>query len=67
MNEQQIILKNKDNKLKKIYSKVLITTFKGKNNSSSILLNNIRANLTDKLELTNSYITSEKENDVFYR
>lgn len=61
MNEQQIILKNKDNKLKRIYSKVLITSFKGKNNSSSILLNNIRANLTDKLELTNSFITSEKE------
>lgn len=61
MNEQQIILKNKENKLRKIYSKVLITSFKGKNNSSSILLNNIRANLTDKLELTNSFITSEKE------
>lgn len=51
----------KENKLRKIYSKVLITSFKGKNNSSSILLNNIRANLTDKLELTNSFITSEKE------
>ena len=61
MNEQQIILKNKDNKLKKTYSEVLITSFKGKNNSSSILLNNICANLTDKLELTNSFITSEKE------
>ena len=61
MNEQQIILKNKDNELKKTYSEVLITSFKGKNNSSSILLNNIRANLTDKLELTNSFITSEKE------
>ena len=39
----------------------MITSFKVKNNLSSILLHNIRANLTDKLELTNSFITSEKE------
>ena len=39
----------------------MITSFKVKNNLSSILLHNIRANLTDKLELTNSFITNEKE------
>ena len=60
-NKVQVKIEQKENKLRKIYSKVLITSFKGKNNSSSILLNNIRANLTDKLELTNSFITSEKE------
>lgn len=53
-NKVQVKIEQKENKLRKIYSKVLITSFKGKNNSSSILLNNIRANLTDKLELTNS-------------
>lgn len=60
-NKVQVKIEQKENKLRKIYSKVLITSFKGKNNSSSILLNNIRANLTDKLKLTNSFITSEKE------
>ena len=60
-NKVQVKIEQKENKLRKIYSKVLITSFKGKNNSSSILLNNIRANLTDKLELTNSFKTSEKE------
>lgn len=44
-----------------LYPKVLITSFKGKNNSSSLLLNRIHANRTDKLELTNSFITSENE------
>lgn len=29
--------------------------------TSTIILNNICANFTDKLELTNSFITSEKE------
>lgn len=60
-NKVQVKIEQNENKLRKIYSKVLVTSFKGKNNSSSILLNNIRANLTDKLELTNSFITSEKE------
>lgn len=60
-NKVQVKIEQKENKLRKIYSKVLITSFKGKNNSSSIILNNIRANLTDKLELTNSFITSERE------
>lgn len=60
-NKVQVKIEQSENKLRKIYSKVLVTSFKGKNNSSSILLNNIRANLTDKLELTNSFITSEKE------
>lgn len=60
-NKVQVKIEQKENKLRKIYSKVLITSFKGKNNSSSILLNNIRVNLTDKLELTNSFITSEQE------
>lgn len=67
----QIIINNKDkvekkiegkeNKIRRIYPNVLITSFKGKNNLSSILLHNIQVNLTDKLELTNSFITSEKE------
>lgn len=67
----QIIINNKDkvekkiegkeNKIRRIYSNVLITSFKEKNNLSSILLHNIQVNITDKLELTNSFITSEKE------
>ena len=44
-----------------LYPKVLITSFKGKNNSSSLLLNIIKTNGIDKLELTNSFITSENE------
>lgn len=44
-----------------IFSKVLITSFKGKNNTSSILLKQINCNNIDKLELTNSFITSENE------
>ena len=60
-NNVQVKIENKENKLRGIYPKVLITAFKGKNNSSSLLLNKIRANETDKLELTNSFVTSEKE------
>lgn len=60
-NKVQVKIENKENKLRGIYSKVLLTGFKGKNNSSSLLLNKIRANETDKLELTNSFVTSEKE------
>ncbi len=43
------------------YPNVLVTAFKGKTNSSSLLLHKIRAKNTDFLELTNSFITSEKE------
>jgi len=40
----------------------VLTSFKGKNNSSSILLKEIRTyKCIDKMELTNSFITSEKE------
>lgn len=60
-NKVQIKIEDKENKIRGIYPNVLITSFKGKNNSSSILLHSIRANLTDKLELTNSFSTSEKE------
>lgn len=60
-NKVQVKIEDKENKLRGLYPKVLITSFKGKNNSSSLLLNRIRANRTDKLELTNSFITSENE------
>lgn len=60
-NKVQIKIENKENKIRGIYPKVLLTSFKGKSNSSSILLNKIRANNIVKLELTNSYTTSEKE------
>ncbi len=60
-NKAQVKIDKKENKLRISYSKFLITSFKDKNNSSSILLNNIRANITDKLELTNSFIKNEKE------
>lgn len=57
----QIKIENKENKLRGIYPNILITSFKGKNNSSSILLHQIRANNLDKLELTNSFSTSVNE------
>lgn len=40
--------------------KILLTAFKGNNNSSKILLDNISDNF-DKLYLTNSFETSEKQ------
>lgn len=57
----QIKIENKENKLRGIYPNILITSFKGKNNSSSMLLHQIRANNLDKLELTNSFSTSVNE------
>lgn len=57
----QTKIEKKENELRGIFSKVLITSFKGKNNTSSILLNQIHCNNIDKLELTNSFITSETE------
>ena len=59
-NKAQEKIESKQKKLRKIYSNVLITAFKEKN-SSSRLLDEIRANNVDKLKLTNSFITSEKE------
>ncbi len=44
------------------HSNILITSFKGKNNSSSLLLHKIRTSKSfDKIELTNSFKTSETE------
>ena len=54
-------IENKENKLRGIYPSILITSFKGKTNSSTLLLNKLRANNVDKLKLTNSFKTSEKE------
>lgn len=42
-------------------AKILVVGFNGKNNSSRVLVENIRAEKTDKLLLTNSFLTSEKE------
>lgn len=47
--------------LLKINPNILITSFKGKKNSSSMILHQIHANYLDKLELTNSFSTSVKE------
>ena len=41
--------------------KILYTAFKGLNNSSKILLDKIKVDMNDKLYLTNSLKTSEKE------
>ena len=41
--------------------KVLITAFKGKNNSSAILVKKIRVENIEKFEFTNSFETSERE------
>lgn len=41
--------------------KILYTAFKGKNNSSKLLLDKINCNEIDKLYLTNSFNTSVKE------
>lgn len=57
----QTKIEKNEKKLRGIYSKILVTSFKGKNNSSSILLHKMRNNDIDKLELTNSFSTSEKE------
>ena len=58
----QTKIENNEMKLRGEHSNILITSFKGKNNSSSILLKEIRTyKCIDKMELTNSFITSEKE------
>ena len=57
----QTKIEKNEKELRGIYSKILVTSFKGKNNSSSILLHKMRNNDIDKLELTNSFSTSEKE------
>lgn len=41
--------------------KILYAGFKGKNNSAKILLDKIKVDDCDKLYLTNSFLTSEKE------
>ncbi len=41
--------------------KILYTAFKGNNNSSKVLLDNIRCDESDKIYLTNSFETSVKE------
>lgn len=61
-NEIQTKIENKEMKLRGEHSNILITSFKGKNNSSNVLLKTIRThNCVDKMELTNSFQTSEKE------
>ena len=58
----QTKIENNEMKLRGEHSNILITSFKGKNNSSSIVLNKIRTyKSVDKLELTNSFKTGEKE------
>lgn len=58
----QTRIENNEMRLRGEHSGILITSFKGKNNSSSILLNKIRTYKSiDKLELTNSFETSTKE------
>ncbi|MDD4795969.1 MAG: DUF5677 domain-containing protein [Bacilli bacterium] len=57
----QLKIENDEKELRGIKSSVLTTSFKGKNNSSSLLLHKIRNNNMDKLYLTNSFITSRKE------
>ncbi len=47
-----------------LYPKVLITSFKGKNNSSSLLLNIIKTNGIDKLELTNIELFGIKNDNM---
>lgn len=55
-------IENNEMKLRGEHSNILLTSFKGKNNSSNILLNKIQTyKYIDKLELTNSFTTSEKE------
>ena len=55
-------MKNNEMKFRGEHSKILITSFKGKNNSSSLLLHKIRTSKSfDNIELTNSFKTSETE------
>ena len=58
----QTKIENNEMKFRGEHSNILITCFKGKNNSSRLLLDRIRTGKSvDKLELTNSFKTSEKE------
>ena len=58
----QTKIENNEMKFRGEHSNILITCFKGKNNSSSLLLHKIRTSKCfDKIELTNSFKTSEKE------
>jgi len=55
-------MENNEMKFRGEHSNILITSFKGKNNSSSLLLHKIRTSKSfDKIELTNSFKTSEIE------
>ena len=55
-------MENNEMKFRGEHSNILITGFKGKNNSSSLLLHKIRTSKSfDKIELTNSFKTSETE------
>lgn len=55
-------IENDEMKFRGEHSNILITCFKGKNNSSSLLLHKIRTSKSiDKVELTNSFKTSEAE------
>ena len=58
----QTKIENNEMKFRGEHSNILITSFKGKNNSSKLLLDKIKTyKSVDKLELTNSFKTSEKE------
>lgn len=58
----QTKIENNEMKLRGEHSNILITSFKGKNNSSKLLLDKIRTyKSVDKIELTNSFKTSEIE------
>ncbi len=58
----QTKIENNETKLRGKHSNILITSFKGKNNSSNLLLHKIRTSKNiDKIELTNSFKTSESE------
>lgn len=58
----QTKIENNEMKLRGEHSNILITGFKGKTNSSSVLLYNIHLGKSiDRLELTNSFSTSKEE------
>lgn len=58
----QTKIENLEMKLRGEHSNILLTGFKGKTNSSSTLLYNIHLGKSiDRLELTNSFSTSQKE------
>lgn len=58
----QTKIENNEMRLRGEHSNILVTGFKGKNNSSSLLLYDVHVGKSiDRLELTNSFVTSEKE------